>query len=179
MRDALSPSLTFTSPLTMKYKLSTKFVKLQLTGNLNNANCQSVPDGLAVRSLRNQSSLTTVRVWRCNCSLRNNDEQEADCLWARSNLSVSFLCVPCWFRWGEWGVSVGWVKGQDYPSLPLSLSLQRLSQRFEWGVRGSHAIVNQNQETSQTVRPHVYLWIRHTYFWIRAIYFPISGTYLR
>ena len=64
----------------MKYKLSTKFVKLQLTGNLNNANCQSVPDGLAVRSLRNQSSLTTVRVWRCNCSLRNNDEQEADCL---------------------------------------------------------------------------------------------------
>ena len=54
---AFSPSLTFTSPLTMKYKLSTKFVKLQLTGNLNNANCQSVPDGLAVRSLRNQSLL--------------------------------------------------------------------------------------------------------------------------
>ena len=139
MRGILSPSLTFTSPLTMKYKLSTKFVKLQLTGNLNNANCQSVPDGLAVRSLRNQSSLTTVRVWRCNCSLRNNDEQEADCLWARSNQSVSFLCV-------EWGVSEGWVRGQAYPSLVLIPFLQRLFQRFEWGVRGSHAIVNQNQK---------------------------------
>ena len=33
-------------------------------------------DGLTFRSLRNRSSLTTVRVWRCNRSLRNNDEQE-------------------------------------------------------------------------------------------------------
>ena len=68
------------------------------SGNLINANCQSVPDGLAVRSLRNQSSLTTVRVWRCNRSLRNNNEQEAAFLWARSCLSVSFLCIPCWLR---------------------------------------------------------------------------------
>ena len=50
---------------------------LDLFSNLINANCQSEPDGLAVRSLRTQSSLTTVRVWRCNRSLRNNDEQEA------------------------------------------------------------------------------------------------------
>ncbi len=35
----------------------------------------------------------------------------------------------------EWGVSEGWVKGQGRPSLPLSPSLQRHSQRFEWGVR--------------------------------------------
>ncbi len=49
---------------------------LDLAGNLINANCQFVPDGLTFRSLRNRSSLTTVRVWRCNRSLRNNDEQE-------------------------------------------------------------------------------------------------------
>ena len=48
----------------------------------------------------------------------------------------------------EWGVSEGSVKGQVHPSLALSPFLQRHSQRFEWGVRGCHAIVNQNQKTS-------------------------------
>ena len=107
-----------------------------MAGNLINTNSQSVPDGLPFRSLRNQSSLTTVRVWRCNRSLRNNDGQEAGFLWARSSQSVSFLCIPSWLQWDEWGVSEGWVKGQANPSLVLSPSLQRHPQRFEWGVRG-------------------------------------------
>ena len=56
------------------------FWTLNLAGNLINTNCQSEPDGLAVRSLRNQSSLTKDKVWRCNRSLRNNDEQEVNFL---------------------------------------------------------------------------------------------------
>ena len=86
---------------------------LYLFSNLINANSQSEPDGLPVRSLRTQSSLTTVRVWRCNRSLRNNDEQEAACPLA----SFPFLVSSQWLLF-DWLVllakdmSEGSVRGQ-------------------------------------------------------------------
>ena len=110
---------------------STQVAPLKQTLSPCPTDCQSAPCGIRVRSLR------------------NNDEQEASCP------SASFAFLAGFEVTVEWGVSVGWVKGQPYPSLPLSPFLQRHSQRFEWGVRGSHAIVNQNEETSQTIRLHV------------------------
>ena len=120
-------------------------------GNPIKANSQSEPDGLAVRSLRNQSSLTKDKVWRCNRSLRNNDEQESAFQWARSNLFVSFLCVPCWLR------DDCWVRGQcrvsEGSTLPLTASHSLSTKAFPkiW-VRGEGLSRNShlNQETSQT-----------------------------
>ena len=68
-----TPHSTYTHPSLQVKNLQT----LKMAGNLINTNSQSVPIGQPVRTLRTQSSLTTVRVWRCNRSLRNNDEQEA------------------------------------------------------------------------------------------------------
>ena len=80
---------------------------------------QSAPCGLRVRSLR------------------TNDEQEAGFLWARSRLSVSFLCVPCM---PQDDLSEGSVKGEwrvwptpHWLSVPLCKGIPKdLSEG--WGV---------------------------------------------
>ena len=103
---------------------STQVAPLKQTLSPRPTDCQSAPCGIRV------------------CSLRNNDEQEASC-----------LSAPCAFLVGskvtiEWEVSVGWVKGQPYPSLPLSPFLQRHSQGLEWGVRGKYELGSKTRFSS-------------------------------